>query len=570
MYILGLNCHMHNASAALIKDGKLLAAVEEERLNRKKFYGGFPEKAIRYCLQEAGISINDIEHVGFYYKPWLGVEKRALIMLCTLHHRIIQSTKQEEVSGGGFSDWLLMRKTPQMLKEVFGYKNRFHFLDHHLCHAASTFFLSPYEEAAILSVDLAGEINTTFFGAGRDNKIRHISEVEYPHSLGIFYAAITQYLGFQYNADEYKVMGLASYGKPDFYEDIRKLITVHSNGQFRLDLDYFVHHWGTRLKYSPKFTQLFGPARQPDEDPLQERFANIAASVQKVLNDVMLKLTDYLYQKTRLKRLCLAGGVALNCATNGILLKEGPFDEIYVQPAANDAGTSLGGAFYIYHSLLDKPRSFIMDNAYFGPSFSDEECKQAIESLKFPYKEMNNVAKETAQLLAQEKVIGWFQGRMEWGPRALGCRSILADPRKEEMKEIVNVKIKFREPFRPFAPSVLEEECSNYFDLKSPSPFMLFICKVQPEKKSIIPAVVHVDDTCRVQTVSQKINPLYWQLIKEFQGLTGVPVIMNTSFNVKTEPIVCTPENAINCFLNTEMDYLVLNRFLLNKGDILK
>lgn len=567
MYILGLNCHMHNASAALIKDGKLLAAAEEERFNRQKFYGGFPEQAIRYCLQEAGISINDIEHIGFYFKPWLGIGKRALIVLSTLHHRLLQASRQEEVTGGSYSDWLLMRKTPQILKETFDYKNNFHFLEHHLCHAASTFFLSPFQEAAIMSVDLAGEIDSTLFGVGKGNRIETISKVEYPHSLGIFYAAVTQYLGFQYNADEYKVMGLASYGQPEFYEDFKRLISLSKNGGFRLDLNYFVHHWGTRLKYSNRFVQHFGPARLQDEDPLQERFANIAASVQKVLNEVMLRLTNYLYQQTRIKRLCLAGGVALNCATNGILLKQGPFEEIYVQPAANDAGTSVGAAFYIYHSLLNKPRSFVMDNAYFGPSFSDRDCLEAITSYQLPYHQMDDVAKETAKLLAQEKIIGWFQGRMEWGPRALGNRSILADSRKEEMKEIVNLKIKFREPFRPFAPSVLEEEANKFFDLDRPSPFMLFVCPVKPEKKSIIPAVVHVDDTCRVQTVSKKTNPLYWQLIKEFQSLTGVPVIMNTSFNVKTEPIVCSPKDAINCFLNTEMDHLVMNRFLINKGE---
>jgi len=564
MYLIGLNCYIHNSSVSLIKDGKLVAAVEEERLSRIKFDGSFPYKALRFCLDKAGISLKEVEHIGFYWQPRQGIPQRIFIGLRHLPHTL-SLFKSHDVARGTLGVWKSFYLVPSVLKDI-GYKNQFHFIPHHLAHAASSFLVSPFEEAAILSIDLAGEISSTYLGKGAGNKISIFKKIYYPNSLGVLYAVVTQYLGFHPNADEYKVMGLASYGKPTYYDKFKSLVICLPEGRFKLNTDYFVHHWGTDKWYSKKFEEMFGPPYQKGEDILSERFVDIAASCQKVLEETTFHLLRHLYQKTKCPNLTMVGGVALNSSLNGKILENTPFKDIYIQPAAFDAGTSLGAAFYIYNVLLNKERSFQMKHAYWGPEYTSSDYKDALEKSGLSFRQEEDITKKTATLIAEGNTVGWFQGKMEWGPRALGNRSILADPRKKDMKDIVNRKIKFREPFRPFAPSALEEEAGKYFAMQTKkSPFMLLVYKVKPEKKSVIPAVVHVDNTGRVQTVSKETNPLFWQLHKEFQKLTGVPVLLNTSFNLGGEAIVCSPEDAISSFKRCDMDYLVLGNYLAQK-----
>jgi carbamoyltransferase len=452
-----------------------------------------------------------------------------------------------------------------MIRKELNYKGKILFTEHHMSHAASAFLVSPFKEAAILTVDGVGEWATASYGVGKDRQIDLFKEIRFPHSLGLLYSAFTYYLGFKVNSAEYKVMGLAPYGEPKYVDQVKQLIDIKDDGSFVMDMSYFSYHYGLRM-VNGKFSKLFGGPPREGESKLDQRHKDIAASVQKVTEEVMLKMAGYLHRETGMENLCLAGGVALNCVANGRVLREGPFKDIFIQPAAGDAGGALGVAAYIYHSVLDNPRIESMEHAYLGPEYSEAEIQTMLKDYAAPAKrlERDDLVREVAELIDGQTVIGWFQGRMEFGPRALGGRSIIADARNPKNKDVVNLKIKFRESFRPFAPTVLEERISEYFEIDRPSPYMLLVAPVR-EGKRVIPSVTHVDHSARIQSINRSQNSLYYDLIKEFDRRTGVPVIINTSFNVRGEPIVCTPEDAYRCFMRTHMDYLVLGPYLLDK-----
>lgn len=564
MYVLGLNAFLHDASATLLRDGVPVAAAEEERFSRRKHTGDFPEHAIRYCLAAAGITPDQVDRVAFYMKP--GLMLRNLV----LGYGLTQFPRSRQWMAGLGSAALRMSNLRHYFARLLDwpeslFNRQIVWVEHHLAHAASAFFCSPYDEAAFLSVDGAGEWTTTLLGAGRGTRLAKLSETAYPHSLGFLYSAVTRHLGFRPNTDEYKVMGLASYGKPAVLDRLRPLVRMQG-GTFRLDLSYFTFQYDLEGGYvSAKFAEAFGPPRRRDE-PIDERHRDLAASLQGLLEAAAGALVDHLHARTGLSRLCIAGGVGLNTVMNGHLLARGPFKEIFVQPAAYDAGTSLGAAQYVYHVLEGKPKSFTMDHVLYGPAYSDAACKAVLEACRLPYQEPASIESAVARLVAGGQVVGWFQGPMEFGPRALGCRSILADARRAEMKDVVNLRIKKREDFRPFAPSVLEEKAGEYFDLAGDSPFMILVCPVRPEKRAVIPAVTHVDGTARVHTVKASVNPRYHRLIREFETLTGVPVVLNTSFNLQGEPIVCTPEDALRCFYGSGLDALALGPYLITKA----
>lgn len=558
VYILGISCFIHDSSAAIVLDGRLIAACEEERFTRVKHCDAFPVNAINFCLDVAGISIDQVDHITFYMKPGFALRKRVPYIVRNLPRSLFFGGKHQRV----WWDMVLLRKH---LFRHFGIRPyRIHFSEHVLNHAASTFYPSPFEEAAILSIEGCGEWTTTFLGKGRETAITRLKEIEYPHSLGHAYGAVTQFLGFRAWNGEGKVMGLAPYGKPAYIDLFRKIITHEPKGEFRLDLDFFTHHIGKLIWYSNKFIKEFGPPRKP-EGEFTENHKNLAASMQLRLEETAQHLTEYLYEQTGTANLCLAGGVALNSSMNGTILAGSPFKNIFVQPAAHDAGCSVGSSLYLSHMKYKISKRHTWESTFWGPEYSTEEIESTIKDYGWNLIRSDDVAIETAALLEQGLLIGWFQGRMEFGPRALGHRSILADPRKAEMKDILNSRVKFRESFRPFAPSILEERVSEYFQIKQPTPFMQFVTPVRKEKLQEIPAVVHIDGTARVQTISKKQDALYWNLIHEFYTLTGVPVVLNTSFNVRGEPIVNTPGEAIECFLRTGLDVLVLGPFLLKK-----
>jgi carbamoyltransferase len=563
MNILGISCFYHDSAACLIRDGEIVAAASEERFTRKKHDADFPHKAIGYCLQEGRIKSSDLDYVGFYDKPLLKFERIVTSYIATFPRSYAAFMKAVPV-------WLREKLwTKDVIVRELDYKGELLFAEHHESHAASAFLVSPFNEAAILTVDGVGEWATASMALGSGNHIRMLRQIDYPHSLGLLYSAFTYYLGFKVNSAEYKVMGLAPYGEPRYYDRIMSdLIDVRPDGSFRLNMNYFAYDYGLRMT-DGEFEEFFeGPTRSP-ESPLDQRHKDIAASIQKVTEEVMMRLAFSLHGETGFENLCMAGGVALNCVSNGRILKEGPFKNIFVQPAAGDAGGALGVAKYIYHTLLGNARDSAMSHAYLGPSFSAEEIEAYLngEGVRYRKLERQELLREVARLIDEQNVVGWFQGRMEFGPRALGNRSILADARRPENRDRVNLKIKFRESFRPFAPSVLEKNCSEYFDLDCPSPYMLLVGKVR-EGKRVIPSVTHIDGSARVQTVSRETNPLFYDLIEEFYRLTGVPVIINTSFNVRGEPIVCTPEDAFRCFMRTGMDYLVMDHFLLDKREM--
>jgi len=568
MNIIGYNCHIHDSAAALVKDGKLIAASEEERLNRQKHYGGFPVNAIKFVLDFSKLKISDIDYVAFYWKPFLGLHRRIYWVLRypTYFRKLFFS---EEIGhakrGGTISTWLKHLLAPYEFKKIFpDFRGKFVFVPHHFAHAASAFFVSPFKKSAILSIDYSGEWVSTFLGYGVDNKIFKIFEVGWPHSLGYFYTAVTQYLGFGVVGDEYKVMGLSAYGSKNskISEKFKMLIYPDTKNLFRLNLKYFGLHRGLDTWYSPEFEKLFGPARKKGEK-ITQYHADIAYGLQRRYEEIFFHIAKYLKEKTNCENLSLAGGCGLNSVANGLLLKYGIFKEIFVQPAANDAGCSLGAAFYLYNHILNNKRKFIFTHSYWGPEFNNSDYEEAIKKFGLKYKVSKNIAKETAELIANKKIVGFFQGRMEWGPRALGNRSILADPRDKKMKDRVNIKVKHREEFRPFAPSILEEWTSEYFDYNYPCEFMLFVYNVtKPEK---IPAVTHVDGTGRLQTVNKIKNPLYWNVINEFRKITKIPVVLNTSFNDKDEPIVCSPEDALRTFMKTGIDYVVMGNYIVSK-----
>jgi carbamoyltransferase len=563
MYILGISCHYHDAAAALLKDGLLIAAAEEERFTRKKHDSSFPSHSIDYCLKEAGITIKEVDHIGFYEKPIVKFER---ILTTHLANWPFSFKGFRQAIPKWISERLHIKKE---FREKLGTDKPILFGEHHLSHAGSAFLVSPFEESIILTLDGVGEWATTMYGYGKGIDIQIEKEIRFPHSLGLLYSAITSYLGFEVNDAEWKVMGLAPYGEAKYIDQFRQLIDVKEDGSFRLDMSYFIHDRSTTRMFNSKFEKLFGRPQRPKESELEDFHRDIAHSGQKVVEETIVKLADALQKKYQSKNLCISGGVGLNSVANWKILKETQIENIFIQPAAGDDGSAVGIAFFIYHCLLKQPRSFVMNHAYFGPSFTNQECQAFLDSKGVSYQLLSEeeLLNQAAQCIWDNEVVGWFQGRMEFGPRALGSRSILANPCNDQMKEILNAKIKFREKFRPFAPSILREEVHEWYHLEGDSPFMLLVPKVREEKKAKIPAPTHVDGTGRVQTVTMEHNPLYYRLIKKFKELSGVPIIVNTSFNVRGEPIVCTPAEAYNCFKNTGMDSLFLqNCWVTKKG----
>ncbi len=567
MYILGLTT-MGEGAAALLKDGDLIAAAEEERFSRIKHHIGFPHHAIAYCLREAGITLAQVDHIAHYWKPWV-LRRRVMHTFATMFQN--RKLFESRIARGSdqFSGYYLpMFVIPSKIREEFGKADfKFHYLDHHICHAASTFLASPFDTAAIFTADGVGESTTVLYAHGEGSRIKVVERIHLPHSLGQFYSAITNFLGFDMlQGDEYKVMGLAAFGEPEYADFFQKNIVMPDGpGRFRLDITYIDHQMARSSLYTDKIQRVIGRNRLPQEEVLP-RHQNIAASAQKTLEEIALRLVRYLREKTGERNLCMAGGVALNSVMNGRIIREAGFDNVFIQPAAHDGGCSLGAALYIYHHVLKHPRKWVMEHAYWGPSFSNAECNSALEGKRVVARQLTDseMTSTVARLLSEGNLIAWFQGRMEWGPRALGNRSFLADPRTANMQEVINKKIKLREPFRPFAPSMLEEDAAPIIGYSKPSPYMLLVFPVNHGWEKRIPAVVHVDGTARPQTVSKRVNPRYWNLIHEFKKITGIPVLLNTSFNIQ-EPIVCTPEHASNTFLNSGVDYLVLEDHLVEK-----
>jgi len=543
----------------------VVAAAEEERFTRKKHDNSFPINAINYCLKEGGISPENLHYVAFYEKPLIKFERILQSCVETYPFSLMQFYK-------AIPTWLNEKlRIKSTIKNKLGYKKEVLFVDHHDSHAASCFFVSPFKKAAIFTIDGVGEWKTAGMYAGDGNKIVPIKEIHFPHSLGLLYSTITAFLGFRVNNDEYKVMGLAPYGNPAFMKEFRKIIDIKDDGSFKLNMDYFAYRTKSRM-WSDKLERELGNPREYG-NKITKRHKDIAATLQKVTEEAYIKIANHLYETTKIKNLCIAGGVGLNSVSNGKLYDETPFENIFIQPAASDAGGALGAAMYAHTQILGGKRNFKMEHAYFGPGFTDKEVEEFLKTKGIRYEKLSkkDLSKKVARLVAKDKIVALFQGRMEWGPRALGNRSILANPINPDMKDIINKKVKHREPFRPFAPGVIAEDAHKYFVLphkKLDSPYMLFVFDVKKSKRKRIPAVTHVDGTSRIQTVSRSTNKVYYDIIKEFGKLTGVPIVLNTSFNVRGEPIVCTPEDAYNCFVNTQIDYLVLNRFLINKEDV--
>jgi len=561
--ILGLNDS--NSAASIIQNGKLIAFAREERFNRIKFDDAYPTNAVNYCLKEAGVNLKEVDHVVFAWNPGHELEPQDSSAAVRYHKHFLHYIPNNLIRHIG-GDKINKRITgvSQEIRFLEGNID-LHFLPHHHCHAASSFLVSPYDKAAILTMDAYGDDITAEFFIGEGNKITSLSKTMFPHSMGQVYAGITQYLGYRANSDEWKVMGMASYGEPEYYDQFAKIIRFdRERGTFRLDLNYFMFYVWHPRRYSDEFIKAFGPERYP-EDELEERHLNIAASFQKRVEDVILEMCNYLYEKTEINTICLAGGVAMNSKMNGRILMESPFESVWVQPSADDAGCSIGACFYYWHQVLGKERSFVMDHDYWGPGYSNEEIKQALDDSLVKYEYFEDIEKEAAQALVDNKVICWFQGKMESGQRALGNRSILGDPRDPEMKEKINKLVKHREWYRPFAPSVLEESQSNFFENSLSSPFMQLVLPIRKDKQSVIPAVTHVDGTGRLQTVQKNVNPRYWKLIDEFRKLTGVGIVLNSSFNDNDEPIVCSPKDAIRTFFGTGLHELYIGNYRVRK-----
>lgn len=582
--ILGLNAYHGDSSACLIIDGQLVAAAEEERFRRVKHWAGFPSEAIRYCLQEGGLGLDQIDHIAINRNPSANIIKKALYAfsrrpsLSAVRDRLANAGKVMDLKS--ILCGAMGLGTDQMRAEI-------HTVEHHLAHLASSFFISPFDSAAVVSVDGFGDFVSTMWGIGQGNTIAVHDQVNFPHSLGLFYLAITQHLGFPFYGDEYKVMGLAPYGAPTEMAKMRKIVKLASRGRFRLDLNYFSHHsegvamvWddgepriGT--VFSDKLIKLLGPARSKD-DPLTDYHKNLAASLQAMFEEAFFHLLEHVAAETKNPNLCLAGGCAMNSVANGKIFDRSPFQDLYIQSAAGDGGGAIGAAYYVWNQKLAKPRSFVMDHAFLGPEFSAEEVRAVVgkRSAELTAEQCRveqiddeeELCRRTAARVAEGKVVGWFQGRMEWGPRALGNRSIVCDPRRADIKDILNRKIKRRESFRPFAPSIVREAVGEWFETDYDVPFMLQVYQIRPEKRALIPAVTHVNGSGRLQSVTQEQNPRYYRLIKAFETLTGVPTVLNTSFN-ENEPVVCTPQEALDCFLRTKMDVLVLNNMYIERAD---
>ncbi len=572
MVVLGLNAFHGDAAACLLVDGELVAAIEEERLNRVKHSAGFPRLAAARCLELAGVGAGEIDHVAVSRNPNANLHRKLLRALRAPTSGFLRSR---------LANAARVRNVRHELEEALGLghgelRAELHNVEHHQAHVASAFFVGPFEEAAVLSVDGFGDFASTMLAHGRGNRYEVLDRVLFPHSLGIFYTAVTQWLGFPKYGDEGKVMGLAPYGRPEYLAEMQKL--VMSDGDlFELGLEYYVHHregvemtWDEATPsigrlFSPRLEELLGPAREPGT-PLERKHEDVAASLQKALEEIYLHLLNALARRTGSTRLCLAGGVALNAVANGLVRSRTPFRELYVQPAAGDSGTAVGAAYHVWNQELGRPRGFVMDHAYFGPAYGEAEIAEAVDRAGFPSRRLSDeeLLAEVARHVAAGRVVGWFQDRMEFGPRALGNRSILADPRRHEMKDVLNARIKHREPFRPFAPSVLAERTGEWYEDDHPSPFMILVYGTRSEKRELVPAVNHVDDTGRLQTVTREANPRYYDLIAAFERETGVPIVLNTSFN-ESEPIVCSPEEALACFAKTRMDVLVLANHVLER-----
>ena len=566
MYTLGISCYYHDSAAAILKDGEVIAAIEEERFSRKKFDDGFPKLAINWCLEQAKLLPNQINSVAFYDKPVLKFER-------LLDNYIAVAPRGLSSFLNIIPKWIHRRLwiKDEIMKNLNGFKGKIIFPEHHISHAAHAFFTSPFTDSAILTVDGVGEWSTTAFGTAHDTKIEITHDIRWPHSLGLFYSAFTYFLGFKVNEGEYKLMGLSAYGKPAYYDLILdEIIDVKNDGSIHLNMKYFAFTYD-RVMTNQNFSNLFGIQPRKEDQKMEQTHYDIAASAQLVLEDILLKMADHVYKKTKQKNLCFGGGVALNGVANHRILKDGPFEKLHIPPSPGDGGSAVGCAQYSYfcHEKNERKIQFdaerIQNNIYVGPSFSNDDIKLYLDTNNIEHKffEREELLETSAKLITEGNVVGWFQGRMEWGPRALGNRSILADPRLAEMKDILNEKIKHRESFRPFAPSILEEYVSEYFELDVHSPYMLLVAKVKKPDK--IPAVTHVDGTARLQSVSKNVNPLYYDLINKFYEKTGVPVIINTSMNVMGEPIVNTPEQAHAMILKTDMDYLVMGNFILSK-----
>jgi carbamoyltransferase len=596
MYILGVSCYYHDSAAALLKDGMLVAAADQERFSRVKHDFSYPEHAIQFCLDQAGITAQDLDYVVFYEKP---LQKFQRILLTTLQTFPQSYGVFRESMIAWFNEKLWIKG--QLLTRLDIPDEKLLFVEHHLSHAASAFFCSPYTDAAVITVDGVGEWTTAAIGKATadwdgsgTNSIDLLDEIKFPHSLGLLYSAFTAFLGFRVNNGEYKVMGMAPYGRPTRVEDVYKLVRVSDDGGFQLDMDYFAFHHSTTTTYSQKFIDLFGeprvhdsvfytPTTHPAKDhpdwneataQTNQHYADIAASIQHVTEETMLKMARYAFEKTGSRRLVMAGGVALNSVANGRILRESPFEEVYIQPAAGDNGGALGAALYAYHVLLGKPRKFVMEHAYWGKGYTPDEVRAAIDATSYTYERLEDVdalANAMVEDMLGGKVISLFQGRFEWGPRALGNRSILADPRKAEMKQIVNARIKFREPFRPFAPVVLEHEAHKYYEGLGdaaaiyPLRYMLSVHKTNPDQAEKIQAVTHEGASGRLQTIRREWNPLYYRAVELFGEATGVPVLLNTSFNLRGEPIVNTPANALNTFTASDIDTLYMDGFVVRK-----
>ena len=566
MYSLGISCYYHDSAAAILKDGYVVAAVEEERFSRKKFDDGFPRMAIDWCLKEAGITAEQINSVAFYDKPVLKFER-------LLDNYIAVAPRGLYSFLNVIPKWIHKRLwiKEEIKKHLQGYQGNIIFPEHHMSHAAHTFFTSPFDKAAILTIDGVGEWSTTSFGSAENTSIKLINDIRWPHSIGMFYSAFTYFLGFKVNEGEYKLMGLSSYGKPKYYDLIlNEILDVKNDGSLHLNLKYFAFTHD-KVMTNQNFSDLFGIPRREEEAKAEQIHYDIAASAQLVLEEILLKMVNHIHQKTKMKNLCLGGGVALNGVANYRILKEGPFENLHIPPSPGDAGSAVGCAQYLYYCIKKNKRIVkqnserIKNNVYVGPSFSNNAIKLFLEenNIDYKYLEREQLLQTTANLISEQNIVGWYQGKMEWGPRALGNRSILADPRDGRMKDILNEKIKHRESFRPFAPSILEEYVSEYFDIEITSPYMLLVAPVKKPEK--IPAVTHVDGTGRLQTVSKDTNPLYYDLINEFYKITKVPVIVNTSMNVMGEPIVTSPDQAFKMWASTEMDDLVMGNYLVSK-----
>jgi carbamoyltransferase len=564
---MGISAYAHESSCALLRDGEIVAMAEEERFNREKHTWRYPRYAMEFCLREARIAIADVDHFTFFWQPWRELFHNAAHIVRFLPgslHLLAAKSGGGELSQG--RRWLAMTQVGRDIQAQFGLSSRprVEFIEHHLCHAASAFYVSGYDDAAILTVDGRGEATSTMLAMARGKSVTKLREIKVPHSLGHLYAAVTDYLGLRPFFDEWKTMGMSAYGTPAFAADFEPLIELTAQG-YRLNLEYvdFPTHGSSRW-VSRKFVERFGPPRKADETFMQRHF-DIAFALQRQIEEAGVHLATKLYELTQVPKLCMTGGVVLNCLMNARIIEATPFEQVFIQPIANDAGTSLGSALYYYHGVLGQPAAFTFEHVYYGPAFGDDAIRGALDRRRLAYRRVEDIASAAAALIAQGQIVGWFQGRMECGPRALGNRSLLADPTDPTMKDRLNARVKHREAFRPFAPSVLEERVHDYFEMPKghSSPYMILVGRVKASEKRL-PAVTHADGTARVHTVSRRVNPRYWRLIDAFDRLKGVAVVLNTSFN-ENEPVVCTPDDAVACFLRTEVDALAIGDFLVTK-----